>query len=341
MGGSRDSEFERAMYVELTVAQRNLKTRHIETWGSGGSSTFLKGGQFTNGWVVTTSVTSGGWFEPLPFALLSEIPRSVANRFAGRGPVRLFWLDDSFRWLDARGSQDHFTSPLELDFETFGDAGLVVFPLIVPTSRGQAYARKEASWAKWGAWTLGSTPTVLSGAPGQTLIKAIEESDKGTVLNLTVPTKHYTGRGLPPVLEVMDRSGKVSYSRPFVTGGVETNGQGVSGDQFAAGLYRIVPELKWVGKAQVTTSCIEKQPAIAGRFLRLLGLEEECERCDAKLEFIVSHKSSMPPKLSTRGTVAFQQRGTSACVGPVDAISGARVLLYSEKDNWLASIDIP
>jgi hypothetical protein len=82
----------------------------VEVWGSGWSAN-LVGGQFPEGWVAAiedhplTDRLVG-----LPQPGYEDIFERIAQRFAGRGPVRVFWLNRRLGWFDARASPEHFVT---------------------------------------------------------------------------------------------------------------------------------------------------------------------------------------------------------------------------------------
>lgn len=342
-GGNCRPVYETLLYLEVLTALSDLGgNKMIEFWGSGGSGDYLAGGQFPDGWLFTPTAKPSNRerAELLPVTLVPDIVRQLARRFAGCGPVRVFWLRQTYTWLDRRGSEDRFASPFDGDFELIGDAGLMLYPIVLPGDGDPASARKESTWARWGTWTLGGSPRPVVDRSGRTLIDTIRESDRGTVLTIEIPSRQYDWRSMPKKLEVIGKQGRVLYSRPFVVGGSTRPNCGEADKDFRFGLYRIAPKLGFVGHS-VGGACFEKQAPDGKRFVLLNGVRQACARCEVNAEAVVSYRGSGVSRLSSRALpIQYVQRGTEACLGPLEVKPGALVTVHSAEQGWLASVEI-
>jgi hypothetical protein len=312
----------------------------VEIWGSGWSAN-LVGGQFPEGWVAAIEDhPSTDRLFGLPQPEYEDIFERIAQRFAGRGPVRVFWINRRLGWFDARAKEDHFVSPLEDLFPLTGDSGLTLYPLYIPDqARLKTGVRKQYEWV---AWMFGSNLRIVRGAPGESLLRAIQESDQGTVLDLKLPRMHHTLRGLPPKLEVLDRSRqRILYSRPLIVGGTTSTVPPNTFVGLEKRLYRIVPRLVFE-KAQTTLSCGGRTTLPPESLVRIEGLKTPCPSgtCRTTASTIVTPERTIDRGLSRRyEDIVYEQRGATACVGPLQIKEGTKVLLYSAESNWLASFE--
>ena len=190
---------------------------------------------------------------------------------------------------------------------------------------------------------LGSRVRFVQGEPGDTILRAIRESELGTVLTLEIPRLGFTWRGLPPRLEVVGRRDRqVLYSRPFVAAGEKAAAEEGPDGEFRSHLYRIVPRLAF-HRFELVRTCGNRTSDADGAFLKLEGIHVACPRASCRTRVaVITTRSSPEPALSTRDhSVIFEQVGETGCAGPLSWPAGSRVLLYSPDANWLTQVNLP
>lgn len=161
------------------------------------------------------------------------------------GPYRVFWISDSFWWIDTTLALTKDIDPETDDehafenvphlvsgfMENLSEAGVSIFPVLLPQrSRGIERPRVssfERSAARYLAALTGGFVTVVGATPGNTLARLLTVSDDGYVFRLRAPV---TGRrvwdGMPHTLNVTDRAENLSFRRGFTVseeGSVETS----------------------------------------------------------------------------------------------------------------------
>ena len=174
--------------------------------------------------------------------LLKEIGLVLS---AHPGPYRVFWISDSFGWInttlaltkdiDPITDNDHaFENVPHLVsgfIENLSEAGVSIFPVLLPQRSGTVAVSRASSFdrraAKYLAALTGGFVTEAGTAPGQTLARLLSVSDDGYVFRLRAPV---TGRrfwdGMPHTLNVIDRADNLSFRRGFTVseeGSVETS----------------------------------------------------------------------------------------------------------------------
>lgn len=298
---------------------------NVEVWGSGGDGRTVGITRFAEGWVGIL------WNRPppekqwrwLPGPSEPDILRSVADRFAGHGPIEVYLLDTSFSWLDCRMNDDCRLSPIERDYERFGDAGLTVYPILVPTKRtvavGQRFVRS----------VLGTTVKVANGEPGAALVEALRDSERHTQVSFSmVPFKSIWKP--PPTLEVLNSANKVVHRRPFLATGTKAGGFPPGQDPTAQELYRIVPEVEIERGVHGRGSCGENRLWLSG--VRLPGGQQGVIRVSvARTDFYEDGR----PGMSYRNESAqWVQNGDEACVGPLHISNPMNVSFYDPISGW-------
>lgn len=335
--------YETLLYLEiLTALTEQPSPANSEFWGTSGSGDFLAGAQFSSGWAYspTSHQSSKARTGLPPMTLHDRLVEQIARRFAGCGPVRVFWLSNYFGWLDARASLEYHFSPIEKQFELIGDAGFTLFPIVLARDGKPSTAQRQARHSQWGTWTLGGKPRTSVGSTGRTLVEWMRESERGSVIEVDLPAKKYDRRGFPAKLEVLDRTGRVVYSRLLVVGGTMVPNCGVGDQYFSGGLYRLVPMLRFQ-RYELTGRCHGVEAQQGKVYVRLAGVNPPCQDCETEVEFVASYLGADVPRLGSRGgTVHYEQRGTEACIGPAEIGIGAQLSLYSAEFSWLASIEV-
>ncbi|MBL0160529.1 MAG: hypothetical protein IPP47_26115 [Bryobacterales bacterium] len=275
-GLQRTSYFGTTLLNDLGTALLTLRERrNVEFWGKGGEGAHLVGGEFAEGWVVAPTERDTAPLRRLPGISKVRIIEGVAKRFEGSGPVRVFLYGSSFSWLDLRGNDDYYASPFDGRFDLIGDAGLTLFPVLVPISASPRALKNELKWSAWGSWTLGGTPRVLESVPGSGLLKYIRESDGGTVLTLEVPGRRSSRLTMPPKLEVLGPDGHVLYSRPLAVSGVWSTTSDDFDAGYRMGLYRIVPEMRFERPALVP-QCFGQSAPEGQTYLKVNSRASSC-----------------------------------------------------------------
>jgi hypothetical protein len=161
------------------------------------------------------------------------------------GPYRVFWIADSFGWIDTTLALTKDIDPETDDehafenvphlvsgfMENLSEAGVSIFPVLLP-QRSRRIEQPgtsgfERSAARYLAALTGGFMTVAGTAPGHTLERLLAASDDGYVFRLRAPM---TGRrfwdGMPHTLNVTDRAENLSFRRGFTVseeGSVETS----------------------------------------------------------------------------------------------------------------------
>lgn len=153
----------------------------------------------------------------------SSVFAALLNRYATRdAPVRVFWLAEKFDEFDSWGGYIYDDFPAFMGIEAVAEADLTFFPVVLGEwNKGRAKDPpgsrvKEAELLA--GWTGGFVSTV-SGKPGDTLVRAFEESRQGVVLTLEGPV---TADGVHPAkaktlkIRSSGLSPPVTWQRRFV-----------------------------------------------------------------------------------------------------------------------------
>jgi hypothetical protein len=332
-GGAISQEytsFLRLQLGELLRETRSLQGK-IEVWGVGTAS-YVAGARFSDGVVATPVPGDPVSNNDYVFVDYPSMLRSIARRFDGEGPVRLFWIDRSFSWLDARGSTDHFWSPIDDDLDLIRKAGLTMHPIVIRDRMIDAKASQRLS--AWAAWLLGSQVQILS-PHGRSLVEIIRETEGWSVVTL-----RREGRSTfrPAVLRVLDHSGRMRYSRPLQVSSAANRVEDPPEKILKRYLYRIVHSLEFQ-QATTVPECHGRKASGGLSLILLSGLALKCEplsECDTAVEIVVRYDQGVG-RLATRSeNQRFQVTDGEACIGPIEVHSGARVSVWSKEGPWLA-----
>ena len=173
-----------------------------------------------------TSLRSG-WFASGP--LLNEIASQLDPQ---TGPHRLIWIGEDFRWINAfvlpdnnQQSETYVWPRFDVAVQSMGligNAGIAVFPIILPRVPHQAGAapdvypvNRRAGGAL--AHFTGGFHYDSGARLGSALSRVLDESANGYVLRLrsqVAGAKWFNG--LPHTLNLVDRGGRIAFHRPVV-----------------------------------------------------------------------------------------------------------------------------
>lgn len=330
------------LFRELQYTLPLLPDGKAEIWTRVVGKRHVAFASFPSGWI--------GYLLARPDELASEITnvltgsaieflRAVADRYSGCGPVRLFWLDSDFLWLDGRSAPDSLMSTVEPFWPLIGDAGITLYPIRTPMpKRGR---ESMSSFPDRVASLLGAKAMILSGPPGSTLAKAVEESDRSSVLSLAIRSEWTTRRGLPQMFRVMDRGGRVVlYERPLIGGGTISRNGFQDWSEMAKVAVRLFPKLN-VSSATLTHSCGGRE---AGEwFLQMKGVDfpKDQPMEDHVWVTLVKYGSESERRLTERGRrVKLVLAKGGPCLGPLEIDSRTAVWVYSPTARWVTELRI-
>ena len=317
---------------------------YFELWSHLGSGRYEIAATFPKGWVSTARTKS---FGPLSFPgknLASdpaEILELIARRFAGRGPVRVFLLSESFS-VDVRDSHSYNSglfneTSLEAFWPLVGDSGLIVYPVIIPKRLKRPPVPTHRP--TFSASLFGTQEIVAGGVPGSALAEAFAESEKGTVITIEVPARKYTKFRRAPKLEVYSKDGKKLWERPFVAGG-EPVDEVAATAAFAMALSRVVKPLV-IQRAGIVPTCGgETTDSSEEKYIGLDGvIFPESQPALAKVLVTTRPNGRDNVALTSRGReTTLLRQGSTACLGPISVAKDSELYIYYPEGPWLAAV---
>lgn len=344
-GGRKDD----ALLGELSGAQRLCASCFdgVEIWSSFGQPSTTGVARFAEGWVGV--IWRQPWQNPdswllQPLEAAVDIVEFISDRFVGSGPVEVYWLSDSFDWLDCRRWEDCRLSRIEEIQDKVGNAGLTLYPIL---TRLKGRSPGSLRFAKF----MTGAEVRQAGSPqGAALAAALKEALTHTQISFSLkPSKPRWTR--TPLLAVLDRSGRTLYRRPFLVADTTGRGASVDRDALANRLYRIVPETT-VESATVGSACGEGAAPDAEeaevRFLNLAGVKlasSDGESGTAARAFAVSvsrhdRRGGTMALVRRNEVVTWLQKGNTACVGPLQISGSTDFAFFEPKSGWAAFLRV-
>lgn len=281
--------------------------------------------------------------EPRAFRVLRqqmtsrEVLDTIVESYALGGPLEIYWIDVNVSWLDCRQVDWCYHSLVKESEVALGNAGATLYPIVVPV---QGRAIGDMGFARS---ITGSTIRMADRAnPGQALASALRESTRHTTLELRRSAVRGSGD-----LEIFDENRKLIYRRPFAFGQGE-NTSIAPVNLLETKLYPFVPTVS-VTSARLARSCLVSAEGVAsaGRaFVRLEGVHVPGTKSSEKaesFEVMVSRKDVVEAQATSGLTVQMPrtrwlQRGTTACIGPIDVDSSMDLTLMEVGAKWMAKI---
>ena len=318
----------------------------VEVWSSVGTGSNEIAAPFPFGWVSTLRTGAVGESTYDGRNLTSshgEVLELVSRRFAGRGPVRLFLLDEFFS-VDKRelGSYDglrYNETEIEPFWPLIGDSGLIVYPVIIPTRAKRP--PKPQMRRTFSSSLFGTQEIVAGGNPGSALAEALAQSEKGTVITVEVPARQYTKFRRAPKLQIYSRDGKRQFERPFVAGGEPIN-EAEATAAMAKALSRVVQPLV-LKNADIVKNCGGMPaPTATDRFIRIDSASlPDSQSIRSRVWVTTRPRGTEDRALTERGRdTAILRQGSSACIGPLPVSGNSDVFIYDPEMRWLASIRV-
>ena len=179
-----------------------------------------------------------------------------------------------------------------------------------------------------------------SRAPGETLMRAIAESDRSSVATIRVKANQLTWRGLPPTLNVYDRTGKRIYHRPFVAGGNVSPHGPADFSEMARIVCRLVRHLD-VGEAHVSVYCGVR--AEGGVYLEINDVKFPARQSEQSPVWVTTRRfgADSRPELTVRGQeVRLLRTSRGGCVGPLNIEGDSDIYLYSPVEQWITALRV-
>ena len=270
---------EDAILTELSSALSSLpQDAKKDVWLCCATGRRVIGTAFSTGWLgaMVPEWTGSKESPTLPSESSATILKLIAQRFVGRGPVRLFWIDSSATWLDGRQTEAHMWSPIERYWEAIGDSGLALYVIVAPgwTSTARSVRYQLGEWNQFSKSLFGERLRVAKQIHGSALIEAWNDSCRATILTVEMPRPRLSVRGKPPELVVFDRNSRQPvFRRLFMAAGNPGTDAASALDQLARSMMRIVPHVQ-VESAYLTRRCGNLSPTSGeSGFLRLEGFD--------------------------------------------------------------------
>lgn len=342
-------EWEGRTYEELRVGLADERLGAFEIWVNGASAEYTYRAQFRPGWIATPRTPETDAHLQLPdWKMLqgtlpaSELLELISGRFAGWGPVRVFWLDSSFEWFKWALAYDSAQKARDRLAPWMGDSGLALFPVVIP--RYGAEQSQPTKARTWLSSQLGVEEWIAGANPGEALKLAIRESKSWVALTLQVPGVSPEGNAHPKRLEVLDRDTRsVLFSRQFVALGRTQKIPPSTPGELERKIFRMVRRLP-VQEAKLTRTCggAEAESPDMG-YLLLQGLELPPTE-PLRSEVLIARRElgdDSSRGFSVRDEKAMMRRigADEACIGPVP-LKQANVFVYSPRQQWMAVLGI-
>ena len=270
----------------------------------------------------------------------------LARRFIRTGPVRVFVLDTFFQlkfpfYLPLLKQRGFDQTAIEPQWNLIGDAGLMVYPVLLKGSPGR-HAKLHRSDS---AAIFGNKEIIVGGEVGTTLADAYNESAKGSVITVDVPVS-VTLRSAP-LLQVYSKENRKVFERLVPTGGAAAKANAepaLAEAELRRSFCRIVPFLP-VKKVDVTLTCNGLRPDLpTNRFIRIIDAKFPARQpYTAKVLISTTRRGRESTALPTRGleTTLRRQGPNGACIGPVSVPQESYVYIHQPGQiSWLTAIQV-
>jgi hypothetical protein len=334
------------MYAELQHGLSGRQWTDFEIWVNGATSEHTARAEFNGRWVGAALDQSLGsteavadWRSARGGQGVLWMFEQIGRRFSGYGPVRVFWIDSVFSWLDSESppvTRNSAFAPI------LGDAGMALFPVRIESSDPnwmEPKIRKSTSASEFGVEEI-----VAGREPGEALRLAIRESEAWSAVTLRVPALSKQRQSVTRELKVLDKNSRaVLFRRPFAASGVKAALPPSQPGEMDLNLCRLVRRLRF-GSASLGSTCTgEAAESASEGYIRLLGVDFEPDEPQHS-EVMISrteYGKDMSRGFSQRNGAASLHRigHDGACIGPIP-LRRADVYVYSPAQRWLALVQV-